>query len=398
MNIFNLIEKEQKRQAEGINLIASENYAHPEVLKALGSVLTNKYAEGYPGRRYYSGTKYVDDIESEAIRLAQDVFGAEYANVQPYSGTPANLEVYFALLKPGDRILSMSLDSGGHLSHGHKVTASGKLFEIINYNVDQKTGLIDMDEVSAIARKVQPKLIVAGFSAYPRNIDWKTFGQIAHDVEAYSMADISHISGLVAGGVLDNPMPYFDVVTTTTHKSLRGPRGAIILAKEKYSKQIAKSVFPGMQGGPHLNVIAGIAIALEKSQTEEFRTYAKQILKNAQVLAGEFTRHGFRLVSGGTDNHLMLIDLSDQGLAGVEAEAKLEAVGIYVNKNMIPYDTRKPNDPSGIRIGTPAVSARGMKESEMKQIGGLIADTLKNTKPTQELKSAVSKLTADFPV
>ncbi|MFH1749566.1 MAG: serine hydroxymethyltransferase [bacterium] len=396
--ILELIEKERKRQEQGINLIASENYAYPEVLAITGSILTNKYAEGYPGKRYYSGMEYFDEIENRAIKLAKEVFGAEYVNVQPYSGTPANLAVYFALLEPGDKIMSMALDSGGHLSHGHKITATGKFFEIIQYGVDKKSGILNMDEVEKMALQEKPKLIIAGFSAYSRNLDWKRFAEIAKKVGAYSLADISHISGLVAAGVLENPTPYFDVVTTTTHKTLRGPRGAIIMARKKFAKSISKSVFPGIQGGPHENTIGAIALTLEKAQTDEFKEYALQIIKNSQTLATELQNYGFEIISGGTDNHLFLIDLIKQKLSGASAEELLEQAGIFVNKNMIPYDLHKPLDPSGIRIGSPSITSRGMKEGEARQIAKLIYQILTKRKGPLEVQKSVVQLTSKFPI
>ncbi|MFC1656484.1 serine hydroxymethyltransferase [Patescibacteria group bacterium] len=396
--IFDLIEKERIRQERGINLIASENYTYSDVLAVTGSILTNKYAEGYPGKRYYSGMEYFDEIENHAIKLAKEIFGAEYVNVQPYSGTPANLAVYFALLKPKDKIMSMALDSGGHLSHGHKVTATGKFFKIIQYGVDKKTGILNMDEIEKMAITEKPKLLIAGFSAYSRNIDWKRFSQIAKKVGAYTLADISHISGLVASGVLENPVPHFDIVTTTTHKTLRGPRGAIIMARKKYAKSLARSVFPGIQGGPHENTIGAIALTLEKAKTSEFKKYTKQILANAKTMAEILSKNGFKIISGGTDNHLFLIDLTKQKISGSEAEKLLEQADIFVNKNMIPYDSRKPLDPSGIRIGSSAITTRGMREKQAKIIAELIVQILTKQKRPREVHKIVLELSAKFPI
>ncbi len=396
--IFDLIEKERIRQEQGINLIASENYTYPDVLAVTGSILTNKYAEGYPGKRYYSGMEYFDEIENYTIKLVKEIFQAEYVNVQPYSGTPANLAVYFALLKPGDKIMSMALDSGGHLSHGHKITAVGKFYNIVQYGVDKKSGILNMDEIEKMAIAEKPKLIIAGFSAYSRNLDWKRFSDIAKKVGAYTLADISHISGLVASGILENPVPHFDIVTTTTHKTLRGPRGAIVMARVKYAKVLARSVFPGIQGGPHENTIGAIALTLEKAKTREFKEYTKQVIINSQILASELTNLGFEIVSRGTDNHLFLINLTKQKISGSGAEKLLEEAGIFVNKNMIPYDTRKPLDPSGIRVGSPSITSRGMKEREVREIAILINQVLTKQKGPIEVQQIVLKLTSKFPI
>ncbi|MBS9784239.1 serine hydroxymethyltransferase [Candidatus Gracilibacteria bacterium] len=400
--IFDLIQKETERQEYEIELIASENYASFNVLEAAGSILTNKYSEGYPGRRYYAGQENIDEIENLAISRAKELFGAEYVNVQPLSGSPANLAVYLGLLQPGDKVLGLSLDQGGHLSHGHPLNFSGMLYEIVPYFLDKETGIIDMDEVEKIALKEKPKMILAGFSAYSRSLDWKRFREIADKVGAILMADIAHIAGLIAGGVLENPVPYCDVVTTTTHKTLRGPRGAIIMSKEKYAKDIARAVFPGVQGGPHENLIAAKAVAFGEALQPEFKQYAKQVVKNAQFLGEELKNHGFKIISDGTDNHLLLIDVFGSfEITGKEAEKALEKAGLSTNKNMIPYDPRKPLDPSGIRIGTPAVTTRGMKEQEMKIIAKVFKEAIvnyQNDEKLEELKGEVRKLCEKFPV
>ncbi|MDD3793260.1 MAG: serine hydroxymethyltransferase [Candidatus Gracilibacteria bacterium] len=400
--LFDLIQKESKRQDDEIELIASENYVSKDVLEANGSILTNKYSEGYPGKRYYAGQEYIDQIENLAISRARELFGAEYVNVQPLSGSPANLAVYLGVLKPGDKVLGLSLDQGGHLSHGHPLNFSGILYEIIPYTLDKETELIDMDEVERLAIKHKPQMILAGFSAYPRSLDWKRFREIADKVGAILMADIAHIAGLIAGGVLENPIPYCDVVTTTTHKTLRGPRGAIIMSKEKFASQIARAVFPGVQGGPHENLIAAKAVAFGEALKPEFKDYAKQVVKNAKVLADELINNGFKVVSGGTDNHLILIDVfSSFGVTGKEAELALEKVGLSTNKNMVPYDTRKALDPSGIRIGTPAATTRGMKEIEMNIIARIFTQAIKSKDDEdklKELKKEVLELCHKFPI
>ena len=401
IEIFNLIKDEEKRQSEGIELIASENYASPAVMEAMGSVLTNKYSEGYPGKRYYAGNEIVDKIENLAIARVKKLFGAEYVNIQPLSGSPANLAVFFALLKPGDKIMALSLDQGGHLTHGHALNFSGKFYKIIPYFVDKKTETIDMKEVEKIALCEKPKLIIAGFTAYPRKIDWRGFCKIADRVGAILMGDISHTAGLIAGGVLENPVPICDIVTTTTHKTLRGPRGAIIMSKERYSRDLARAVFPGLQGGPHDHVNAAKAVCFGEALRSSFKTYAKQVVKNAQKLAEELEHHGFRLVSGGTDTHLILIDMSSKGLSGKEAEVILDKAGLSTNKNMIPYDNRKPLDPSGLRLGTAAATTRGMKEKEMTQIAKWIDETIKNRnvdKKIGEIKKEIIKFCKKFPV
>ncbi|MFK7780268.1 MAG: serine hydroxymethyltransferase [Candidatus Gracilibacteria bacterium] len=400
--IFDLIGLEENRQETEIELIASENYASKEVLEAAGSILTNKYSEGYPGKRYYAGQEFIDKIELLAIDRAKELFGAEYVNVQPLSGSPANLAVYIGLLNPGDKVLGLSLDQGGHLSHGHPLNFSGLLYDIIPYFLDKETGIIDMDEVERIALKEKPKMIIAGFSAYSRNLDWKRFRSIADKVGAILMADIAHIAGLIAGGVIENPIPYCDVVTTTTHKTLRGPRGAIIMSKEKYAKDLARAVFPGVQGGPHENLIAAKAVAFKEALKPEFKEYSKQIILNAQYLASELMNAGFSIASNGTDNHLILVDVYGSfGVTGKEAEKALELVGLSTNKNMIPYDSRKPLDPSGIRIGTPAVTTRGMKEKEMKLIAKVFTQAIANYQDVdklKELKQEILELCKKFPI
>ena len=400
--IFDLIQKETQRQEAEIELIASENYASADVMEAAGSILTNKYSEGYPGRRYYAGQEFIDQIENLAIDRAKELFGAEYVNVQPLSGSPANLAVYLGVLNPGDTVLGLSLDQGGHLSHGHPMNFSGILYNIIPYTLDKETELIDMDEVERLALEHKPKMILAGFSAYPRDLDWKRFREIADKIWAILMADIAHIAGLIAGGVLENPVPYCDVVTTTTHKTLRGPRGAMIMSKEKFAKDIARAVFPGVQWGPHENLIAAKAVAFKEALDPSFKVYTQQVVKNAQVLAEELMNRWFSITSNGTDNHLVLIDVFwSFGVTGKEAEAALDTVGLSTNKNMIPYDPRKPLDPSGIRIGTPAATTRGMKEDEMKIIAKVFTEAIQNQQneeKLQELRSEILELSAKFPV
>lgn len=394
--IFDAIQKEHKRQNEKIELIASENFASKAVMEAMGSVFTNKYAEGYPGKRYYGGCQNVDIAENLARDRAKEIFGAEHANVQPHSGAQANMSVYFTVLNPGDTILGMNLSHGGHLTHGSPVNFSGKMYNIIPYGVNED-GYIDYDEVERIALECKPKIIVAGASAYPRTIDFKRFREIADKVSAYLMVDMAHIAGLVVAGLHPSPVPYADFVTTTTHKTLRGPRGGMILCKEKYAKDLDKSVFPGVQGGPLMHVIAGKAVCFKEALTPEFKEYQKQIIKNAKVLAEELMNRGFKLVSGGTDNHLMLVDLTNKGVTGKDAEAMLDEVGITVNKNTIPFDKQKPNIASGIRIGTPAMTTRGMKEEEMKTIAELIDRTIKG-EDKEKIKEDVLKLTSRFPI
>ncbi len=410
-----LIKKEEERQETGLEMIPSESFASKAVLTALGSVFNNKYSEGYPHKRYYGGNEYVDELEELAIARAKKIFGAEHVNVQSYSGSPANLEVYNALLKPGDTILSMSLAHGGHLTHGHKVNASGKLYTIVSYTVRKEDQIIDIDEVRKLALEHQPKLIIVGASAYPRSIDFVPFKKIADEVGAYLMADIAHIAGLIAAGVHPSPFPHCDIVTTTTHKTLCGPRGAMIMCKvedrlkEKYhpkspynlAEKIDRSVFPGMQGGPHNNQIAAKAVAFGQVMTPAYKLWAKQVVANAKALAASLEKEGIRLVSGGTDNHLILADITPLGVGGAAAETALDKAGITLNKNLIPYDTRSPVDPSGIRMGTPALTNRGMGEKEMTRIGQLIAMVVRNhedEKVLAEVRKEVRAMCKEFPL
>ena len=395
------LQKEINRQKQGLELIPSENFVSEAILKALGSPLTNKYSEGYPGKRYYGGNQFIDEVESLAIARAKKLFRAQHANVQPYSGSPANLEIYFTLLQPGDRIMGMSLAHGGHLTHGHKVNLSGKIFDFIQYGVDSKTHLIDYNQVEKLAKKYKPKIIISGATAYPRIIKFKKFHQIAQKVGAISMADIAHIAGLIIAGIHPSPFPFTDIVTTTTHKTLRGPKGAMIMSKKKYAQIIDKMVFPGMQGGPHNHTTAAIAVALKEASKPSFKKYAQQIVKNAKVLAQTLKQQGLDLISGGTDNHLILVDLTKTQVTGKQAEKALEKVEIYVNKNMIPYDLRTPFNPSGIRLGTPALTTRGFKQKDMKVIGQLIAQVIYNIDNPQILKkvrTTVKQLTQKHPL
>ncbi|SDC03575.1 glycine hydroxymethyltransferase [Terribacillus halophilus] len=392
--LFQAIEDERGRQHDKIELIASENFVSQAVMEAQGSVLTNKYAEGYPGRRYYGGCEYVDVAENLAINRAKEIFGAEHVNVQPHSGAQANMAVYFAFLEPGDTVLGMNLSHGGHLTHGSPVNFSGKLYNFTEYGVDQETEQLDYDVVRAKALEVKPKLIVAGASAYPREIDFAKFREIADEVGAYLMVDMAHIAGLVAAGVHQSPVPYADVVTTTTHKTLRGPRGGMILTKEKYAKQIDKAVFPAMQGGPLMHVIAAKAVSFKEILDNDFKAYAQQIVDNAQRLAEGLTKEGVRLVSGGTDNHLLLLDVSKLGLTGKDAEHALDEVGVTTNKNTIPFDKEGPFITSGVRIGTAAVTTRGFKLEEMDELAGIIADTLKHHDDEAKLKAVKDRVEA----
>jgi len=399
-DVYHALLGEESRQSDGLELIASENYVSTAVLEAMGSILTNKYSEGYPDRRYYGGNEYIDIIEKLAIQRAKNIFGAEHVNVQPYSGSPANQAVYMAVLNPGDVILGMDLYSGGHLTHGFKVSFSGKWYESYSYSVNEN-GYIDYDEVLRIAREVKPKLLWAGYSAYSRIIDWKKFRDIADEVGAIFAVDIAHIAGLIAGGQLESPVKYADIVTTTTHKTLRGPRGAMIMCKEKYAKDIDKAVFPGLQGGPHNHITAGIAVALKEAMSEEFKQYAKQVILNADILAIELSSLGFDIVSGGTDNHLMLVDLTNKGVSGKEAETALEKAGITVNKNTVPFEKRSPFDPSGIRIGTPAITTRGLKENDMKVVAKYISDVIdnvKNDEKLREIKKEVKEFVKEYKI
>ncbi|MGA9172910.1 MAG: serine hydroxymethyltransferase [Thermoactinomyces sp.] len=395
------IKQELERQRNKIELIASENFVSEAVMEAMGTVMTNKYAEGYPGKRYYGGCEYVDIVEELARQRAKELFGAEHANVQPHSGAQANMAVYFSVLEPGDTVLGMNLAHGGHLTHGSPVNFSGKMYRFVAYGVDEQTHRIDYDKVRELALEHKPKLIVAGASAYPRVIDFARFREIADEVGAYLMVDMAHIAGLVATGDHPNPVPYSDFVTTTTHKTLRGPRGGMILCQEKYAKLIDKSIFPGVQGGPLMHVIAAKAVALGEALTDDFKAYSKQIISNAQRLAESLKQHGFNLISGGTDNHLILIDVRNLGLTGKKAEHLLDEVGITTNKNTIPNDPESPFVTSGIRIGTAAVTSRGMDLTAMDEIAGIMALTLKNPESEavhKEARQRVARLTEKYPL
>jgi len=399
--IYEIMRHEVERQRNKLNLIASENYASRAVLQAQGSVMTNKYAEGYPGKRYYGGCEFVDAAENLAIERAKKLFKAEHVNVQPHSGSQANMAVYLAMLKCGDTIMSMDLSHGGHLSHGSPVNFSGKLFKIVPYGVSKETRTIDYDTLSELARKNKPKLIVSGASAYPRELDFKRFREIADEVDALLLADIAHIAGLVVAGIHSDPVPYADFVTTTTHKTLRGPRGGMIMCRSEYAKEIDRTVFPGIQGGPLMHVIAAKAVAFKEAMNKDFNEYQKQIVANAKKIASELLSRGNELVSGGTDNHLMLVDLTSSGLTGKEAEARLGEAGIILNKNTIPFETKSPFITSGIRIGTPAVTTRGMKEKEMVTIAWAINEILRNMNDAEKLKEVkrtILDLCGQFPI
>ena len=400
--LFEIIEKEENRQRYNIELIASENFCSEEVKKAVGSVLTNKYAEGYPGRRYYGGCLYVDEAEELAKKRACAIFGADHANVQPHCGSSANMAVYRAVLQNGDRILGMSLDAGGHLTHGYKLSFSGSDYEVYSYGVDRETEQIDYDEVEKIAREVRPKLIVAGASAYARFLDYERFRKIADEVGAYLMVDMAHVAGLIAAGLHPNPVPYADFVTTTTHKTLRGPRGGMVLCREQYAKQLDRAVFPGIQGGPLCHVIAGKAICFYEAMQAEFIDYQKQVLANAKVLCETLKEEGFRIVSGGTDNHMVLVDVKNSfGITGKQLETRLDEVHITVNKNSIPFDEERPAYTSGIRLGTPAMTTRGFKEEEFRQVGlwiSRIARNIDNDEIRDEVKKEVLEMMERFQV
>ena len=393
---------ELNRQREKLELIASENIVSPAVLAAQGSVLTNKYAEGYPGKRYYGGCEFVDEVETLAIERAKKLFGAEYANVQPHSGAQANMAVFFALLQPGDTVMGMNLNDGGHLTHGSPVNMSGKYFKIVPYGVDKETETIDYDALEAQAKECKPKLIVAGASAYARTLDFPRLAQIAHGVGAYLMVDIAHIAGLVAAGEHPSPIPYADVVTTTTHKTLRGPRGGMILCRDaEFGKQFNKAVFPGIQGGPLMHVIAAKAVALGEALKPEFKEYAKQVIKNAAVLAKTLQEEGFRIVSGGTDNHLMLVDLTNKGITGKVAQTVLDEVNITANRNTIPFEPLSPFVTSGLRLGTPALTTRGFKEADLQEVGKIIALVLsdvENEEKKAEARKRVAALCKKYPL
>jgi len=399
--IYRVIKAETQRQHENIELIASENFASPAVLEAMGSSLTNKYAEGYPKNRWYGGCEFVDHAETLAIDRAKKLFGAEYANVQPHSGTQANMAVFYALLEPGDTVLAMDLACGGHLSHGHKHNYSGKYYNVVSYGVDRKTETLDYAEIEKLAIKHKPKLILSGASAYPRKIEFDKFKKIADKVGAITMADIAHIAGLIVAGLHPDPVPVTDIVTTTTHKTMRGPRGGMILCKKGFGKQIDAQVFPGIQGGPLEHIIAAKAVALEEALQPGFKNYQKQIINNAKALADELAGKGYRLVSGGTDNHLMLLDLTEQGVTGKKAALWLDQARITVNKNLIPFDTKSAFETSGIRIGTPAATTRGMKEPEMQRIAAMIDEVIKSKgdhDTIQEIRKSVHELTEKFPL
>lgn len=397
--VYDIINEENTRQEDHIELIASENFVSKAVMEANGSILTNKYAEGYPAKRYYGGCEVVDKAENLARDRMKELFGAEHANVQPHSGSQANMAVYFSVLQPGDTILGMNLSHGGHLTHGSKVNFSGILYNVIPYGVNLETETIDYEEVLALAKKHNPKMIVVGASAYPRAIDFATFKEICDEVGALMFVDMAHIAGLVATGAHQSPVPYADFVTTTTHKTLRGPRGGAILCKEKYAKQIDKAIFPGMQGGPLMHTIAAKAVCFGEALRPEFKDYIDQVVKNAKVLGEELLKYGFKLVSGGTDNHLLLIELTNKNITGKEAEKLLDLVGITVNKNTVPNETLSPFVTSGIRIGTPAVTTRGFKEEEMKIIANLMNETIENREGDLDaIRDKVVKLCAKFPM
>ena len=398
-DIAEMMRKELDRQEYGLELIASENFASPAVIAAMGSILTNKYAEGLPGKRYYGGCHCVDELEQLCIDRAKALFGAEFANVQPHSGAQANMAVELAFLQPGDTLMGMSLANGGHLTHGSPANISGKYYNVVSYDVNHETGLIDYDEIRDLAKKNQPKMIIAGASAYPRAIDFKTFADIAHEVGAVLMVDMAHIAGLVAGGAHQSPVPYADIVTTTTHKTLRGPRGGLILAKEEYAKKLNSAVFPGTQGGPLEHVIAAKAVCLKEAMSDEFKTYAHNVVANAKVMASALVEEGFDLVTGGTDNHLMLADLRPLNITGKELQERLDQNHITLNKNAIPGDPEKPSITSGVRVGTAAVTTRGLGAEEMKRIAHCIALTAKDFEgTTEEVKATVADICAKFPM
>ena len=401
--LYELIRREERYQRDSVRLIPSENYVSQAVLEASGSVLQNKYSEGYAGRRYYEGQRYIDRVEALACERAKALFGAEHANVQPYSGSPANLAVYCALLQPGDAILGLALPHGGHLTHGWDVSATGRFWRPVRYGVSRETGRIDMDQVRDLARRERPKIIVAGATAYPRQFDFAAFGEIAREVGAYFLADISHIAGLIVAGVHPSPLPHADVVMTTTHKTLRGPRGAMLLCRASLAAEIDKAVFPGLQGGPHNQTTAAIAVALHEAATPEFRAYAHQVVANSRALAAALTERGYSLVSGGSDNHLILMDLTPQEIGGKPAARALDRAGIEVNYNTVPFDTRKPFDPSGIRIGTPSITTRGLAEQHMPQVAAWMDEAIRAAAKDDEqiierVAGEVRDLLAGFPM
>jgi glycine hydroxymethyltransferase len=400
-DVYRAIRNELERQRTYLELIASENIVSEAVLEAQGSIFTNKYAEGYPSKRYYGGCDYADAVENLAIERARDLFQAEYANVQPHSGSQANMAVYFAALKPGDKVLGMDLAHGGHLTHGSPVNFSGQLFNFISYGVDKETGRINMDEVERVAHEHRPRMIVAGASAYPRVIDFEAFRAVADQIDALFMVDMAHIAGLVAAGVHPSPVPHADYVTTTTHKTMRGPRGGLILAKEEFGKSLNSKIFPGIQGGPLMHVIAAKAVSFKEAMSQEFVSYQQQVVKNSQALGGALVNYGYKLVSGGSDNHLLLVDLNNKDITGKEAEEILEAAGLTVNKNAIPFDTQSRFVTGGIRIGTPAVTSRGLKEQDMKQVAGWMDRAIMNRRDEQEIakiRNEVRVLCERFPI
>ena len=399
--IAEAVSREEKRQSEEMEMIASENYVSKAVLEAMATVLTNKYSEGYPGKRYYGGNGFIDEVENIAIERAKKLFSAEHVNVQPLSGSPANAAVYMSFLKPGDKVLGLKLDHGGHLSHGHPVNFSGMLYDFVQYEVDAETGYINMDEVEKIALKEKPKMIVAGYSAYSREIEWERFKEIADKVGAFTFADIAHTAGLIAGGEMINPVSSFDVVSTTTHKTLRGPRGAIIMCKEEFAKQIDRAVFPGMQGGPHDHITAAKAVSFGEALQDDFKVYAKKVIANAKVLAQEFKAHGFKVISDGTDNHLMVVDMTSRGTSGKETEVLLDRIGISASRSTIPNDPNPPMKPSGVRYGTAALTTRGMGEEEMKRVAVWINSAIEqknNIQALDSIKKEVKDLCLEFPV
>jgi glycine hydroxymethyltransferase len=399
--IYSAIEHEKRRQADGLEMIASENFTYEAVLEATGSVFTNKYAEGYPGRRYYGGCEFADVVETLAIERAKTLFGAEHVNVQPHSGSQANMAVYLTVLKPGDTVLGMNLSHGGHLTHGHPLNFSGKYYRIVPYGVNKESETIDYDELESLARENKPRLIIVGASAYPRIIDFDRIGKVAREVGALMMVDMAHIAGLVAAGEHPSPTPHAEFVTSTTHKTLRGPRSGLVLCRESFAKDLNRSVFPEMQGGPLVHVIAAKAVCFKEAATDEFKRYQGQVVRNAKVLAARIAKRGYRIVSGGTDNHLMLVDVFSKGINGRQAEQALEKAGITVNKNAIPFDQNPPMTPSGIRVGTPALTTRGMKEAEMEAIGDWIADILDKVDDgtvQKRVKKDVETLCERFPL
>lgn len=399
LEIEGLIKKELKREQESIELIASENFTSKAVMEAMGSFLTNKYAEGYPNKRYYGGCYVVDEVENIARERAKKLFGAEHANVQPHAGSQANMAVYLTVLNVGDTVLGMDLSNGGHLTHGSPVNFSGKLYNFVSYGVDKETEEINYDDVRELAIKHKPKLIVAGASAYSRVIDFKKFREIADEVGAYLMVDMAHIAGLVAAGIHPSPVPYADFVTTTTHKTLRGPRGGLILCKEKFAKELDKNIFPGMQGGPLMHIIAAKAVCFKEALEPEFKEYMEQVVKNAKALSEALKGYGFKIVSNGTDNHLLLVDLNNKNITGKEVEILLDSVGVTLNKNTVPNETRSPFVTSGVRIGTPAITTRGFKEEDMKEIATIINDAIENRDgDLEEVKNGVKKLCHKYPL